>query len=204
MNSNMQILGLILSILNYALVFLFIFNLLKVNYYNQIVSIFVKAYSPIAKIFSPLPIQALNILILAIVFKLSSLVIYFGDQYVITTLLGVAVIQTIMIILRIIFFAVIGGVILSWVSPSNSNAFLELIEEISYKSLMPIRNYIPSAGGLDFSPLFVFYQPIFFFFFWHHLYFHTLENMEQLYYFLFLSIKLKNFLKFSMLFFLHP
>ena len=92
---------------------------------------------------------------MAIVFKLSSLVIYFGDQYVITTLLGVAVIQTIMIILRIIFFAVTGGVILSWVSPSNSNAFLELIEEISYKSLMPIRNYIPSAGGLDFSPLFV-------------------------------------------------
>ena len=114
-----------------------------------------KRQSPIAKIFSPLPIQALNILILAIVFKLSSLVIYFGDQYVITTLLGVAVIQTIMIILRIIFFAVIGGVILSWVSPSNPNAFLELIEEISYKSLMPIRNYIPSAGGLDFSPLFV-------------------------------------------------
>ena len=100
-------------------------------------------------------LRALNILILAIVFKLSSLVIYFGDQYVLTTLLGVAVIQTIMIILRIIFFAVIGGVILSWVSPSSSNAFLELIEEISYKSLMPIRNYIPSAGGLDFSPLFV-------------------------------------------------
>ena len=116
---------------------------------------FVKAYSPIAKLFSPLPIPALHILILAIVLKLSSLIIYFGDQYVITTLLGVAVIQTIMIILRIIFFAVIGGVILSWVSPSNSNAFLELIEEISYKSLMPIRNYIPSAGGLDFSPLFV-------------------------------------------------
>ena len=60
-----------------------------------------------------------------------------------------------MVILRIIFFAVIGGVILSWVSPSKSNAFLELVEEISYKALMPIRNYIPSAGGLDFSPLFV-------------------------------------------------
>ena len=64
-------------------------------------------------------------------------------------------IETIKITLRIIFFAVIGGVILSWVSPSSSNAFLELVEEISYKSLMPIRNYIPSAGGLDFSPLFV-------------------------------------------------
>ena len=60
-----------------------------------------------------------------------------------------------MAILRIIFFAVIGGVILSWVSPENSNAFLQLIEEISYKALSPIRKYIPSAGGLDFSPLFI-------------------------------------------------
>ena len=60
-----------------------------------------------------------------------------------------------MVTLRIIFFAVIGGVILSWVSPVKSNAFLELVEEISYKSLSPIRKYIPSAGGLDFSPLFV-------------------------------------------------
>ena len=60
-----------------------------------------------------------------------------------------------MTILRIIFFAVIGGVILSWVSPENSNPFLQLIEEISYKTLAPIRKYIPSAGGLDFSPLFI-------------------------------------------------
>ena len=60
-----------------------------------------------------------------------------------------------MVTLRIIFFAVIGGVILSWVSPEKSNAFLELVEEISHKCLAPIRKYIPSAGGLDFSPLFV-------------------------------------------------
>ena len=66
-----------------------------------------------------------------------------------------AIIQSIMIFLRIIFFAVIGGVILSWVSPKNSNPFLQLIEEVSDKSLAPIRKYIPSAGGLDFSPLFI-------------------------------------------------
>ena len=38
-------------------------------------------------------------------------------------------------------------------TPENSNAFLQLIEEISYKALAPIRKYIPSAGGLDVSPL---------------------------------------------------
>ena len=84
-----------------------------------------------------------------------SLIVYFGNQYETVALLGVAIIQTIMVTLRIIFFAVIGGVILSWVAPEKSNAFLELVTEISYKTMSPIRKYIPSAGGLDFSPLFV-------------------------------------------------
>ena len=31
---------------------------------------------------------------------------------------------------------------------------LKLIEEISYKTLYPIKNVIPAMGGLDISPLF--------------------------------------------------
>jgi len=155
MNSNIEILGLIFNILNYAFVFLFIFNLLKVNYFNPIVSVFVKVYKPISKVLSILPIQAINIFVIAVVLKLFSLIIYFGNQYETINLFGVAIIQTLMVSLRIIFFAVIGGVILSWVRPEKSNAFLELVEEISYKSLAPIRKYIPGAGGLDFSPLFI-------------------------------------------------
>ena len=155
MNSNLDILGLVFNLINYLFIFLFLFNLLKVNYYNSIVSIFVKIYKPISNVFSPLPNQAINVLFLAIIFKFLSIYIYFGNQYELTVLAGVAIIQTIMVTLRVIFFVVIGGVILSWVSPSNSNAFLELIEEASYKSLAPIRKYIPSAGGLDFSPLFI-------------------------------------------------
>ena len=56
---------------------------------------------------------------------------------------------------QILLFAVIGGVILSWVAPRNPNPLLQLIEEISDKVLSPIRNYIPSMGGLDVSPLLV-------------------------------------------------
>ena len=56
---------------------------------------------------------------------------------------------------QILLFAVIGGVILSWVAPGNPHPLLQLIEEISDKILSPIRNYIPSMGGLDFSPLLV-------------------------------------------------
>jgi YggT family protein len=155
MNSNIEIVGLILSLLNYCFVFLMIFNLLKVNYFNPIVSTFVKIYKPISKILPTLINPVINIFVIAVGLKLLSLIVYFGSQYETITLLGVAIIQTLMVTVRIIFFAVIGGVILSWVSPEKSNAFLELVVEISYKSLEPIRKYIPSAGGLDFSPLFV-------------------------------------------------
>jgi len=85
----------------------------------------------------------------------SSLVISADGKYEILVLVGAAIVITFMIILRIVFFGVIGGVILSWVSPNKSNAFIHIIEEISHKSLAPVRRYIPSAGGLDFSPIFV-------------------------------------------------
>ena len=155
MITDFQILGLILNFLNYFFVFLLIFNLLKVNYFNPIVAIFVKVYNPLSKILPMLINPIVNIFVIAVVVKLLSLIVYFGNQYETVALLGVAIIQTIMVALRIIFFAVIGGVILSWVAPEKSNAFLELVTEISYKTMSPIRKYIPSAGGLDFSPLFV-------------------------------------------------
>jgi len=154
MNSSLEIAVLLLNVANYFFVFLLIFNLLKVNYFNPIVAAFVKIYKPIS-ILGIFPNQVVNIFIIAVILKLSSLFILFSNQYETVALIGVAAIQTLMIMLRIIFFGVIGGVILSWVSPERSNAFIELIEEISHKALSPVRKYIPSAGGLDFSPLFV-------------------------------------------------
>ena len=154
MNSSLEIAALLLNVANYFFVFLLIFHLLKVNYFNPIVATFVKIYKPIS-ILGIFPNQVVNIFIIAVILKLSSLFILFSNQYETVALIGVAAIQTLMIMLRIIFFGVIGGVILSWVSPERSNAFIELIEEISHKALSPVRKYIPSAGGLDFSPLFV-------------------------------------------------
>ena len=92
---------------------------------------------------------------ISLVIKFLSLYVFAEGQVEILVLIAVAVIQILIAILRIIFYAVIGGVIISWVSPNSSNPFLQLIEEISHKALSPIRKYIPSAGGLDFSPLFI-------------------------------------------------
>jgi YggT family protein len=71
-------------------------------------------------------------------------------------LLIIALIQILRIGIDIIFYSVIGSVILSWVSPEKTNPALELIDEISNKVLSPVRNFIPSAGGIDFSPIVIF------------------------------------------------
>ena len=154
-SSSYQLLGLFLSVLNYGFIFLLIFSALKVHYYNSIVKIFVKAYKPISKI-SLISNQLINVLFLAVLIKFVSLYLLYSNSYDSSVLILVAVIQNLQIILRIVLFTIIGGVILSWVQPKNSNAFLDLVIEISDKILMPFRQYIPSAGGLDFSPLFIF------------------------------------------------
>ena len=145
----------ILNLLGYIFVILLIFNLLKVNYYNPIVALLLKIYKPISKILFLFPNQIINIIMISLVIKFLSLYVFAEGQVDIWVLIAVAVIQILIAILRIIFYAVIGGVIISWVSPNSSNPFLQLIEEISHKALSPIRKYIPSAGGLDFSPLFI-------------------------------------------------
>ena len=155
MNINsIEIVGIILDVVNYAFVFLFLFSLLKVNYFNPIVSMLMKIYSPIEKI-SIIRNRTVNIFFISVLIEFITLMIYFGSQYETLSLAAVSIVKTLLLILRIIFFAVIGGVILSWVSPEKSNAFLELVIEVSDKLMSPLRNIIPSAGGLDFSPLFI-------------------------------------------------
>ena len=150
-----DLINLNLTILCYGFVFLFLFNLLKVNYHNPIVKPFLAVYRPISKL-SIFPNQLYMIGLIAVGLKFASFQLLFSNQYETSVLILVAFITIIRISLDIIFFTVIGSVILSWVSPNNENPALELIDEISNKILNPIKQVIPSMGGLDFSPIFLF------------------------------------------------
>ena len=162
-----ELANLIISMLCYSFVLLFIFNLLKVNYFNPIVKAFVTAYKPISKL-SIFSYRLFIIALIAVCLKFASFQllpyeiftiagIRFSPNNVSIEISGViAFIGTIIFALNIIFYSVIGSVILSWVSPNNSHPVLELIDEISNKTLNPIKKVIPSMGGLDFSPIFIF------------------------------------------------
>ena len=149
-----ELISLSLGVLSHAFMLLFIFNLLKIDYYNPIVKGFVNIYKPISKV-SIFSNQLLTIFIITIVLRFSSEYIG-GSKYDVYTLGLISLISVLYSSLTIFFFSIIGAVILSWVAPNNPNPLLQIIEEISSKLLTPIRNFVPSAGGLDFSPIFAF------------------------------------------------
>jgi YggT family protein len=148
-----ELLSLSLGILSYAFILLFIFNFLKIDYYNPIVKGFVNIYKPIAKI-SIFSNQLYTIFIIAVLLRFSNFYILYSSQYDAYALSLISLVEVLNTTLTIFFYSVIGAVILSWVAPNNPHPILQIIEEISLKLLKPIRKFIPSAGGLDFSPIF--------------------------------------------------
>ena len=73
----------------------------------------------------------------------------FWFQYLFYGLVGAA-----LVFLSMVFAAIIISVILSWVSPFTRNPYAQVAMQINYLFCLPIRNILPSLGGLDFSPLF--------------------------------------------------
>ena len=148
-----DLLSLGLGALSYLFVVLFVFYVLRVDYYNPIVKTFVSFYTPIGKI-SIFSNQIYTIFLLAIISKFSGFYLLYSTQYEEYILGLIAIIETLNTTLTIFFFCIIGSVILSWVAPENPHPLLRLVEEISTKLLAPIRKFVPSMGGLDISPIF--------------------------------------------------
>ena len=59
-------------------------------------------------------------------------------------------------LLDIYFFALLISIILSWVAPQSGHPGAMLIYQITEPVMAPVRNILPSMGGLDLSPIFVF------------------------------------------------
>ena len=143
----------ILGFASYAFVMLSLFRLFRVNYFNPIVKIFATYLEPVSKnLFFFLP-PLFAAIALALVLKFASFYIAYSSGYETLTLFYLSVIDVLNSGFRILFYCVIGSVVLSWVAPGNSHPLLQLIEEISAGILSPIRKFLPPMGGLDFTPI---------------------------------------------------
>ncbi|EON91041.1 hypothetical protein MARLIPOL_15367 [Marinobacter lipolyticus SM19] len=144
----------------------FLLQLARADFYNPISQFVVKATNPLLR-----PLRkvipgwggidgaalVLAIVIQAIAFLLILVAMNSGIPSINPiTLLVWAALNVLDLVVKIYFWSVIAVVIVSWIAPSSHHPAIQLVAQITEPVMRPVRNVIPSMGGLDLSPIVVF------------------------------------------------
>lgn len=134
---------------------------LGADYRNPITQAILKITSPVVvplrRIIPPVGrVDTATVLVAFIIQYLLILLILliFGRTAGIGAIALTAVVDLVLLMLRLFVFAIIIRVILSWISPGGYNPALAIIHALTDRVLLPFRRIIPPLGGLDLSPLF--------------------------------------------------
>ncbi|MBT8081513.1 MAG: YggT family protein [Gammaproteobacteria bacterium] len=92
-------------------------------------------------------IEYLKILVLAAILGVTAMA-------TIANIAVTALVNLVILALNLFTFAIIIQVIASWIAPGGYNPAFALIHSLTNPVLRPFRRIIPSAGGIDLSPLF--------------------------------------------------
>lgn len=142
----------------------FMLQLMRADFYNPVAQALVKITQPVVgplqgilprtgRISLPTLIVTVlaQALLIALVFVLSGYGWPNPVKLMIWSLIGLAA-----QLLDIVFFAVLAGIILSWVAPQSRHPASLLLWQITEPVMAPVRRLLPALGGLDFSPIVVF------------------------------------------------
>lgn len=143
----------------------FVLQLVRADFYNPLCQFTVKVTQPLLAPLRRLVPSVAGIdlagLVLALLLQLvliSSILAISGVDVLqlMPNILAWSLIAIGSLFLKIFFFALIISVILSWIAPGSHNPGAQLTQQITEPMLAPIRNLLPSLGGLDISPIFAF------------------------------------------------
>lgn len=144
----------------------FLLQLARADFYNPITQFAVKATNPLLR-----PLRriipgwggldgasiVLAIIIQAITFYLILIALNGGLPGLNPLiLLTWSVLNVLDLIVTIYFWSVIAVVVVSWIAPGSNHPAIQLVAQITEPVMRPVRNVMPSMGGLDLSPIIVF------------------------------------------------
>jgi YggT family protein len=144
----------------------FLLQLARADFYNPISQFAVKVTNPLLR-----PLRrvipgwggidgaalVLAVIIQAIVFFLILIVLSGGiPSFNPLILLVWGAVTVLELIVKIYFWSVIAVVVVSWIAPGSSHPAIQLVAQITEPVMRPVRNMMPSMGGLDLSPIIVF------------------------------------------------
>ena len=139
----------------------FMFNALRVDYYNPITQGVLQITDPVVRLFSFLAPRIFNLdlpsLLAAFAFCILEKVILFGPLNIVV-LLAMSSIVLLELMLEIIYIALFLYVLISWISPGSNNPGASLVNQLIEPIVSPVRRWVPPVGGLDFSVIIVFFM----------------------------------------------
>ena len=153
----------LMDIFTIGVVFNFLFRLLKVDYYNPIVQGIIRAVDfpsqLLRSIIRPIWTVDLSSFVVAIFIQAGAFylaVIAGSIGYDPIKILIWSLYSVILLSLKMIWWILLGGIIISFVARSVFHPAVVLIRQMSDKFFNPFRVFLPPMGGLDFSPIFAF------------------------------------------------
>ena len=153
----------LMDIFTIGVVFNFLFRLLKVDYYNPIVQGIIRAVDfpsqLLRSIIRPIWTVDLSSFVVAIFIQAGAFylaVISGSIGYEPIKILIWSLYSVILLSLKMIWWILLGGIIISFVARSVFHPAVVLIRQMSDKFFNPFRVFLPPMGGLDFSPIFAF------------------------------------------------
>lgn len=147
-----------------AILLRFLLQIARADFYNPFTQAIVKVTDPAVRIFRRFVPGYRGV-------DFASLVLAFIVQCIATALLitfsgftipGVALLVTwsalglLSFVLNIYFWSMIVSIIASFIAPYSAHPALSLIRQLTEPLMAPFRRLLPSMGGLDLSPIFVF------------------------------------------------
>ena len=141
----------------------FLFQLVRVDFYNPLSQFIVKASNPpLARLHQLIPslwgidLGAIVLLLILEGLRLSVTSLMLGHTPRVGGVLILSIAELLKLAVYVVVFSIFVRALLSWVSNGTGNPMARLLGSFTEPLLAPARRLLPATGGLDLSPIIVF------------------------------------------------
>ena len=141
----------------------FLFQLVRVDFYNPLSQFIVKASNPpLARLHQLIPslwgidLAAIVLLLILEGLRLGLTALVLGHTPRVSGVLILSIGELLKLAIYVVVFSIFVRALLSWVSNGTRNPMARLLGSFTEPLLAPARRLLPATGGLDLSPIIVF------------------------------------------------